>query len=1331
MTTTLRRGPRLEAPRVPSGRIVLQPPPEITPSDGSSGLLMNLLPMLGSLGSIVFVAASSPGPKGLLAAGMFLIASLGFVGVNGWRQRQQHATEVLQQRREYLAYLGELRDTVRTAAGLQRRNARWNYPEPQALAALAEDRGRLWERSLAEPDFLRVRFGRSSQPLCIELVPPETPPMAQLDPVAASAMHRFLSTHRVQQGLPTKLTLSAFSHVEITGDDEDSVRALARAVVCSAAAAHSPEELQIAVVANPSAIGQWEWVKWLPHNHSRQRRDSVGFARMIAGSITELEALLPPDLAERPRFGRVERGPLPHLLIVVDDQEVPPGNAVLTTDGVLGVTVLELPSLWDELTLPSRLRLSLSRPLTTGPQAGQVPVQVLQPSAEPKSAIADQLSYPAAEAFARRLTPLYAGSGPRRADALSTATDLMDLLGLGDVRDFDIEAAWRPRLQRDRLRVPIGVGAQGEPIALDVKESAQQGMGPHGLIVGATGSGKSELLRTLVLGLAMTHSSEALNFVLVDFKGGATFAGMAELPHVSAVITNLSEELTLVDRMQDALRGEMVRRQELLRSAGNFANVSDYEKARLAGRPELAPLPSLMIVCDEFSELLAAKPEFTELFVAIGRLGRSLSMHLLLASQRLEEGRLRGLESHLSYRIGLRTFSASESRTVLGVPDAYELAPVPGLGYLKPDQTTLLKFKAAYVSAPPPVRRRAVAAGSAGFTGILPFSAGPVPAGPLGEPEPATDEPARATDEPAEPPESRAVFDLAVDRMRGLGTPAHQVWLPPLDAPDSLDSLFADLAEDPELGLTSARWRAQGELAVPLGVVDQPLEQRRDTLSVDLSGGAGHVAIVGAPRSGKSTLARTLVASLSLTRTPTEAQFYVLDFGGGTFSPFAKLAHVAGVGTRSEPDVVRRIVAELRGIVNAREVYFRAHGIDSIETYRQRRRAGLADDGYGDLFLVVDGWSTVRAEFETLEPEISDLIGRGLTFGLHLIVAATRWMDFRSQLKDLLGTRLELRLGDPSDSEIDRRLAANVPKDRPGRGLLVSRHHFLAGLPRIDGSGDAATLGAGVEHLVDTVNAAWQGPPAPKLRLLPERISLDQVRALAPEATGVLLGIDEAALAPVRLDVVTEPHLYLFGDSASGKSAMLRGYAAEVMRQHTPAQAQIFALDYRRALLGEIPPEYLTEYLTSHAQASAVLSDLAEYLLRRLPGPDVTPEQLRTRSWWTGAEVFLLVDDYELVSTSLGNPLLPLLPVLAQARDVGLHLVVTRGAGGAGRSLYDPVIQALRDAAAPGILLSGSPVEGPLIGTVRPVPGPPGRGQLVTRAEGLQVVQLAWTEPRL
>ena len=473
-----------------------------------------------------------------------------------------------------------------------------------------------------------------------------------------------------------------------------------------------------------------------------------------------------------------------------------------------------------------------------------------------------------------------------------------------------------------------------------------------------------------------------------------------------------------------------------------------------------------------------------------------------------------------------------------------------------------------------------------------------------------------------------------------------------------------------------------------------------------------------------------MVAGLTLTRTPLEVQIYVLDFGGGTFSPFAALAHVAGVASRSEPDVVRRIIAEIRGIIDARELYFRSRTIDSIETYRQRRAAGQADDGYGDIFLIVDGWSTLRSEFDELEAEIQALGGRGLTFGLHLVATASRWLDFRTQVKDIFGTKLELRLGDPMDSEIDRRVAANVAKDRPGRALTATKHHALTALPRIDGSGDATGLGSGVDHFIATVNASWHGPTGPKLRLLPEVIGLAQVRAMVPDdRSRILLGIDESTLGPVGITPAEDSHLYVFGDAESGKSGMLRAVASEIQRLYTPAQAQIFAIDLRRSLLGEIPSAYLAGYLTTQDMARDQIAGIATYLRGRLPGPDVTSEQLRARSWWSGAEVFILVDDYDLVATSSGNPLSPLVPLLAQASDVGLHLILTRRSGGAGRAMYEPLLQTLRDLAAPGIILSGSPDEGALIGSAKPIPGVPGRGQFVTRDHGRQVMQLAYDPP--
>ncbi|CAM5642071.1 type VII secretion protein EccC [Streptomyces badius] len=329
------------------------------------------------------------------------------------------------------------------------------------------------------------------------------------------------------------------------------------------------------------------------------------------------------------------------------------------------------------------------------------------------------------------------------------------------------------------------------------------------MLVGATGSGKSELLRTLVLGLALTNSSETLNFVLVDFKGGATFLGLEELPHTSAVITNLADEVALVERMQDALHGELIRRQELLRAAGNYTSALEYERARAAGA-DLAPLPSLFVVVDEFSELLSTHREFMELFVMIGRLGRSLGVHLLLASQRLDEGRMHQLESHLAHR----------HRAADLLRDGEAAGGARRTGRLRAARRARQRLSEVRGGGPDPVPCRVLlgdvptadrrgGAGPGGETRWCPGPAGGwcrAPWRPTPDPEPETEE---AEDE-------EALLDVALDRLRGSGPDAHQVWLPPLDEPSPLDALLPGITPDEERGLTAAGWPGTGKLRVPV-----------------------------------------------------------------------------------------------------------------------------------------------------------------------------------------------------------------------------------------------------------------------------------------------------------------------------------------------------------------------------------------------------------------------------------------------------------------------------------------------------------------------------------
>ncbi|HEY6648160.1 MAG TPA: type VII secretion protein EccCb, partial [Mycobacterium sp.] len=792
----------------------------------------------------------------------------------------------------------------------------------------------------------------------------------------------------------------------------------------------------------------------------------------------------------------------------------------------------------------------------------------------------------------------------------------------------------------------------------------------------------------LILGMIAAHPPDVLNLVLIDFKGGATFLGLDGVRHVSAIITHLADEAHLVERMHDALAGEMNRRQELLRATGGFASVADYEHARSQGLT-VPPLPALFIVVDEFSELLSQHPEFAELFVAIGRVGRSLGMHLLLASQRLDEGRLRGLETHLSYRICLKTFSASESRAVLGVPDAYHLPSSPGAAYLKTASGELVRFQTAFVSAPHETPPRVHRLNSTSTPRVFTAAA-------AGRAVERQGPPRRETGR-----QTRTLLDAALSRLTGQGTPAHRVWLPPLEGSPPLDGLISRAALD-------------RPLSVPIGLIDSPYDQRRDVLIADLAGAAGNVAIVGAPQAGKSTALRTLVMAVAITHDPSDAQFYCLDFGGGAMSSLRSVPHVGSVAARSDTDLCRRIIAKMESLIRSREGRFRRLGVDSMTDYRRMRFGGdtaVADDPFGDVFLVIDGWATLRQDFEALEPRVITLAAQGLSFGVHVVVTASRWAEIRPALKDQIGTRVELRLGDPADSEMDRRRARQLSHMPPGRGITRDGKEMVIALPPLDS---------------ELATARWAGRCAPPIELLPLQVPEGAV----PRAdTQVVIGLGEHELKPVALDFVEQPHLVVLGEAECGKTSTLRLLCREIVRTHPSESVQIEIVDYRRTLLGVVESAHLGGYAMSPATLTARVPLLLEQLQERMPGENVTQQQLRSRSWWSGPEIYLVVDDYDLVASATGNPLTPLVDYLPHAKDVGLHVIVARRSAGAARAMFDPLLARLRDLGCMGLLMSANPDEGILMGTGRPSSQPPGRGTLITRGQPDQLIQVAWADP--
>jgi S-DNA-T family DNA segregation ATPase FtsK/SpoIIIE len=1329
-------------PPVPDQRVALPAVPQEHQNGNSSSSMMSLvLPLMSSVTMAAYMI--SYGKPLLIAVGIvFVIGSVGAGMVMRQQMRKGVRKNKTRQRGRYLDYLAEVRQAARSVAARQRLAAAWTHPSPERLWAIAGRRRRVWERRAADPDFLQVRLGLGRGTLATPIqLASRTDPLAEYDEEILGAARRLAARLGTVGRQPALVHLAGAGVVSLLGPPE-RVRALARAVVLQVAVLHAPDD--VAVMICTAGDPGWEWAKWLPHTHHQdETATETGVTPMVALGIDGLADVLETEL-EQARAHRAARRPAAQtgqqvaarrrLVVVLDSYDPaapwarsPVTAALLDAAGPEnGITVICLVAA--EPDEPTRTQLR-ARVGDDGSLSLEGPRPELRTA--PEGAAADQAGPALAELTARALAPLRLSEEPDR--LLTTAISLPDMLGVADLAAFNPTASWLPADDERVLRLPIGRAGDGEPVELDLKESAQGGMGPHGLIVGATGSGKSELLRTLVTGLTMTHSPELLSLVLVDFKGGATFAGLTDLPHVAGLITNLAGDLSLVDRVRAALHGEQQRRQKLLRDAGNVDSLRDYQARQATGHTDihgkpLEPLPYLLIVVDEFGELLSQRTDFIDLFVQIGRVGRSLGMHLLLATQRLEEGRLRGLESHLSYRICLRTFSAAESRAVIGTADAYHLPAIPGSAYLKVDESTYRRFRVAHMSGP--YLGPADTDGAAGTAAVAPFELRTAP-----PPAPPQEQQARR---PRPVPTGPTAMQVAVEQLCRFGQPVHQVWLPPLPAVIPLDAILGPLAEQPGRGWQAGMWPGQGQLALPVGLIDLPFQQRQEPMILDVARKHGNLAVVGAPQAGKSTLLRTLMLSAMLTHTPEEMRFYCIDYGGGTLAPLAAAPHVGAVAGRRDPHRAQRLLAEMLRLITFREQLFAEHAIDSTTAFRALAGTGKLppDTHTGDVLVIIDNWGAVRAELEDADAAAIEIAFRGLGVGMHLVLTANRWADVRMNLRDGIGARLELRLNDPAESEVNRQLSRQIAAGPPGRGIAPPGLLFHALAPRLDGRDTVDDIGESQDEVIAKIAASWSGTIAPPVRLLPDLIpaaSLPAPQSPAaggPAATAVPIGLGDSDLGPVCLDFAAgDPHLLVLGDAGAGKTVFLRTLMRGLADRHGPNQIRFMVTDYRRSLIDAVPEAYIGAYAGDAAAAREYAEQLAAKLAGRMPPPGISAKDLRARGWWTGPDLYLIVDDYDLAATGHTSPLAALVDYIPQARETGLHVILARRVAGMSRAITaDPLMARIRDLGTTGLILSGDPREGVLLGTERATARAPGRGMLLRRREPPVLIQVATTE---
>ncbi|MFJ9305773.1 MULTISPECIES: type VII secretion protein EccCa [Streptomyces] len=1312
------RPPATPAPRT------IEAPPNL-PEGKAGNIAMSLLPVAGVMSSVVMMTVVRNSQFAALGAIILVVTVIGSVALL-FSQRGKAQRTRRTQREAYLAYVEDLREELSAEERERRERADVLNPPPYALYDIVRDPARLWERRRVDDDFLRVRVGTGEMPVRdLQIAEPGssvlTPPDLFMLNEASALVKRF----RNGTELPLTVPLDRIGNVSVIGPREDCLR-VARALLVQTAALHAPDDVAIALAAPGDRMADWEWAKWLPHLLDTEQFDGPVAARRIAPSAPQLARQLGPELRRRASYAAEVRRGLAgrdalsmnsRLLVVTDGHgedavDLPrPDDAVGLSE--MGVTVLHL--LEQRVQEPGQVSVRITVDGT------DVAIEDLR-APEPLEAhgTVDEAGIPFAEGLARMLAPLRL-SAESLADApLSGPVEFAAMLGIDDVARLDLDRLWAPRGERAFLRVPIGISDSHEPVLLDLKESSELGMGPHGLCVGATGSGKSELLRTLVLALVATHPPEDLALVLVDYKGGATFAPFAELPHVAGVITNLENQAGLVERVHSSLAGEVKRRQQALKDAGNVADIGDYAALRAEKRPDLDPLPHLFVVIDEFGELLTAKPDFIDLFLSIGRIGRSIGVHLLLSSQRIEGGKLKGLDTYLSYRLGLRTFSADESRTVLDTTDAFHLPPLPGFGYLKVDTSHYARFKAGYVSGGyrGPVRRA-----DEEETGplALPYEAFNTLAGPDEVPQTAEPASRRRETGPTE-------LGVMVDQLTGIAPPVRSIWLPPLPTATALDAVAGPLDIGPR-GMRLAGAGPSGRpLRVPVGLLDDPAKQWQGQWFLDLTVAGGHAAVIGGPQSGKTTLLRSLVLSLALTHTPREVGVYGLDLVGGGLQALSGLPHVGGVAGRADRERAARTVEEVRTMLALREDLFREHGIDSVEQLRTLHAAGrLPELASAEILLVIDGFGALRDDFDELDDAIADILKRGGGYGIHVVAAMLRWNDVRIATQSNFGTRVELRLNDPSESSIDRKLAETLSPDEPGRVLTDGKLFAQVALPRTDGVADTADLGAVLERTARSVRATWSGEVAQPVRVLPHILEPHSLPGPAAEPTRVPIGLDQSALAPVLLDLFQhDQHLLVLGDSECGKTNLLRTVAHGLIDRYGEDELVFAVMDPRRSLRGAVPEEFNGGYAYNPKLCMGLSMGIATELEKRLPDENARLEDLEPGNWGKGPRIVVLVDDYDVLTTAGQSPLAAFLPYIPSAVDIGLHFVLTRRVAGASRGMYEPLVQGLRESGASALLMAGDRSEGQLFPGVYASQQAPGRGVFIRRGQPNRLIQTVY-----
>ncbi|MEO1439648.1 MAG: FtsK/SpoIIIE domain-containing protein [Chloroflexota bacterium] len=1240
--TSFNRPPRQPFPALPIEEIDIPPPPTPAPPP-SNNWLVGILPVMGiGVMALFYVwrAATVRGSSALFAIPLFVLAIFAIAGtiVAGRWRIKDHERNQRRTMRNYIRTLERKRARLHAAHNARRGILETTFPAPATglNRALLRDAS-LWERRPDDTDFMvmRVGVGDTPAPLLLSLPDPDS-----ASPEIARAF-KLADTYRTLHRAPITFSLLEHFATGVTGR-RDLVLGAARAMLSHLSLAHAPTDLHIFIIG--SRADDWHWCRWLPHVQG-EPLDRTAFepvnVRMLLGTLSQLVDM---------RRESAEASRLPHLLIVLDNPQLVESEAVYTTllreGNRVGASVLCLTSYYEDVPGECTALVEIAnnggfRVSHTGDPEGISGEQT------------DTLPATDAEQIARGLANVslretgLSGRVPRR-------VNFLDLYGVRRVDDLQrlIEHQWARDVQDGILPHPVPIGRESLTtntyLLLD-----EDHHGPHGVLAGTTGSGKSELLQTLVCSLAVEHDPRVVNFLLIDFKGGSTFRTFEKLPHTVGMVTNLDG--ALVERALEALRAETKYRQQFLK-ATNARDITQYYRYHAPtsahlNAPGYQPLPHLFIIVDEFAQLAKDMPDFLHELVRTAQVGRSLGLHLILGTQSPMDVITEEMNANLQFRICLRVQNAEASRAMLRRPDAaYLPAGLAGRGYFMVGERGVYKqFQTAYAGSD--------------YTGQASTSEQPLLQlltrnGKTVNLLHDDDLPRAVTFTPdADEPQTTAA--AIIDRIAGYVRDENIPYLSPL----LLNPLEEQITlEDPFVmfdagGWNGREWHAAGRTesgeviqsgSAPVGMVDDVYNRQQYPLWVHLNTEhtrGGHLMIVGGPGSGKTTLLTTLGTSLALLHSPEQLHLYLLSLTGNGLAPLSHLPHAERVVHGTETERVRRLFSRLIKLLD-------------------ERKASRSRDYAPTTVLFIDQYEQLRdTYYEQHLPDFERLIHEGRSVGIYVVFTASTASAVPDRIRSLVQQRIALRMANNADYLTTVGQVSALP-DRampPGRG-------FVAGSPPLVCHVSLPTFGRGVNEDIEQgtrkiVNDMRQGAAhmgqmqAPDvITELPETLLIETLpTSLSSEAIVTTLGqVDDDDLSAFVLNWDDSgPHFIVTGPPGSGKTNLLRGAVLSAAASYPPEDIRFLLLDFAgRSLRDMAGLKHVLAHITQLEELETALAHLHSEMAGFARGDVGT-------GMFAPPRTVLVIDDYEIAADVMSMNLDTLRQLRDHARlhaDYGLHI---------------------------------------------------------------------------